>query len=548
MKYTVHINIKNSFSMKKILLSFLICLLGLQTMGQDVDTLPYFRTDSLPDAGIYLPAPPDTCSPLFIDDFQQWLWGKSMRSTPRGQQASWESLYGVPRMCTVFSEALGFTISKEATPAIYRLVSRARVTSAQAVDQAKAKYMRKRPFARMNEHVAGAFDNEEELRGNGSYPSGHTSLGWTTALILAQMAPEQQDTILRRGWEYGESRVIVGAHWQSDVDAARLAASACVARLQDSPEFQADLAAARAEYLLWHGPTPTHVGFPNGSRILPPPIDTASFRYQGDVAAHWFAKGERDSERGEQAITDAASKVHHFLSQFSNCLNMQLDTTSAPHITAYLSYVRTALKNEANRLKDTYFRRRPYVQLAEPTLIPGEEESHVLTSSYPSSHSTFGWGLAMAMVELTPDSMNSVLNRGFEYGHSRVIAGYHWATDVQAARLVAAYTLVRIQREPQFQTLLRNARAEYASLRGRTAIEPAPAPDAILTHVGQTVSLRFTDRPVKGRLNLYAVDGRLVRTADVDGNTTISLANLPHGAYLVTFAGHELFRNLKIVY
>jgi len=122
------------------------------------------------------------------------------------------------------------------------------------------------------------------------------------------------------------------------------------------------------------------------------------------------------------------------------------------------------------------------------------------------------------------------------------------ATDVQAARLVAAYTLVRIQREPQFQTLLRNARAEYATLRGRTAIEPAPAPDAILTRVGQTVSLQFTDRPVKGRLNLYAVDGRLVRTADVDGNTTISLANLPHGAYLVTFAGHELFRNLKIVY
>ena len=111
MKYSVYINIKNAFSMKKILLSFLICLLGLQTMGQDVDTLPYFRTDSLPDAGIYLPAPPDTCSPLFIDDFQQWLWGKSMRSTPRGQQASWESLYGVPRMCTVFSEALGFTIT-----------------------------------------------------------------------------------------------------------------------------------------------------------------------------------------------------------------------------------------------------------------------------------------------------------------------------------------------------------------------------------------------------------------------------------------------------
>ena len=202
--------------MKKTLLTLLICFFGVSAMGQNLDTIPYFRTDSMPNAGIYLTAPPDTCSQLFIDDFQQWLWGKSMRHTPRGQQASWESLYSVDRMCGIYSEALGFVVSREATPAIYRLISRGQKAAAQAVDPAKAKYMRKRPFARMNEHVAGAFDDEEELRGNGSYPSGHTSLGWTTALIMAQMAPELQDTILRRGWEYGESRVIVGAHWQSD--------------------------------------------------------------------------------------------------------------------------------------------------------------------------------------------------------------------------------------------------------------------------------------------------------------------------------------------
>ncbi len=133
-------------------------------MGQNLDTIPYFRTDSMPNAGIYLPAPPDTCSQLFIDDFQQWLWGKSMRHTPRGQQASWESLYSVDRMCGIYSEALGFVVSREATPAIYRLISRGQKAAAQAVDPAKAKYMRKRPFARMNEHVAGAFDDEEELR------------------------------------------------------------------------------------------------------------------------------------------------------------------------------------------------------------------------------------------------------------------------------------------------------------------------------------------------------------------------------------------------
>lgn len=81
--------------------------------GQNLDTIPYFDIEELPDAGIYLPAPPDTNSQLFIDDFQQWLWGKSMRHTPRGEQASWESMYSVDRMCGIYSEALGFLVSKE---------------------------------------------------------------------------------------------------------------------------------------------------------------------------------------------------------------------------------------------------------------------------------------------------------------------------------------------------------------------------------------------------------------------------------------------------
>ena len=47
---------------------------------------------------------------------------------------------------------------------------------------------------------------------------------------------------------YGDSRVIVGAHWQSDVDAGRLAGSAAVVTLHTCPEFLEQLAKARAEF------------------------------------------------------------------------------------------------------------------------------------------------------------------------------------------------------------------------------------------------------------------------------------------------------------
>ena len=98
------------------------------------------------------------------------------------------------------------------------------------------------------EHTWGRFDNERELRFNGSYPSGHTSLGWSTALVLAEMVPELQDTLLRTGFQYGESRVIVGAHYQSDVDAGYLCGTTAVAVMHASEYFQKDLEAARKEY------------------------------------------------------------------------------------------------------------------------------------------------------------------------------------------------------------------------------------------------------------------------------------------------------------
>ena len=67
-------------------------------------------------------------------------------------------------------------------------------------------------------------------------------------LVLTEVAPERVNALSQRALAFGASRVICGVHWQSDVDAGRLVASAVVAQLHTNADFVEQLALARGEY------------------------------------------------------------------------------------------------------------------------------------------------------------------------------------------------------------------------------------------------------------------------------------------------------------
>jgi len=50
-----------------------------------------------------------------------------------------------------------------------------------------------------------------------AYPSGHTTYGYTGALILAILVPERYPEMMARGAEYGNDRILMGAHYAMDV-------------------------------------------------------------------------------------------------------------------------------------------------------------------------------------------------------------------------------------------------------------------------------------------------------------------------------------------
>ena len=229
--------------MKKTLI--LIALMPLIGLAQK----PLLDSMQMPNAVHFLPAPPDTASAAFQYDKAQYRWGKEQRKdSTRLAIAVNHAIWSIDNICKIYSGVLGFEISEQNAPAIYRMLTLGLLTTDQAGKLPKNHYMRTRPYVFYNEPTIYPSD-EAWLRTNGSYPSGHTILGWSAALLLTEMAPDKADTIMARGYMYGQSRVIAGYHWQSDVDAARLVASAAVARLHADKRFIKLMKKARREYL-----------------------------------------------------------------------------------------------------------------------------------------------------------------------------------------------------------------------------------------------------------------------------------------------------------
>lgn len=64
-----------------------------------------------------------------------------------------------------------------------------------------------------------------------SYPSGHTTYGYAESLVLAILVPERYQQMVARAAEYGNDRIVMGAHYAMDVLGGRAVSLHAVAHL-----------------------------------------------------------------------------------------------------------------------------------------------------------------------------------------------------------------------------------------------------------------------------------------------------------------------------
>jgi acid phosphatase (class A) len=206
----------------------------------------YLQPEALPNSLALLPPPPAEGSAAHSLDDEVSRNNLVLRGTPRWKLAVQDANLMFPQAAGTFSCALGVPITEQDMPHLYMLLRRTLADAGLSTYTAKNQYQRRRPFMKNNKPTCTP-DEEAHLRKDGSYPSGHTAIGWTWALILSEIAPEKTDAILARGRAFGESRVICNVHWHSDVVEGRFVGAAAVARLQADPGFRAEMKAAKAE-------------------------------------------------------------------------------------------------------------------------------------------------------------------------------------------------------------------------------------------------------------------------------------------------------------
>jgi hypothetical protein len=84
-----------------------------------------------------------------------------------------------------------------------------------------------------------------DLTKSPSYPSGHTTYGYTGAVLLAVLVPERYEQMITRGAEYGNDRILMGSHYTMDVLGGRTLALYDMAHLLATTEFRDAVEKAR---------------------------------------------------------------------------------------------------------------------------------------------------------------------------------------------------------------------------------------------------------------------------------------------------------------
>jgi membrane-associated phospholipid phosphatase len=323
-----------------------------------------------------------------------------------------------------------------------------------------AKYAhRRRPPSQVAPDIAPAVTIASERGVEPSYPSEHAAIAGAAVGVLSAMFPNDAAHLQAIAREAGETRLVMGANYRSDVEAG-IALGQAVARKANAR------AAADGSDAVWTGSVPTGPGLWTGTNPLeplqgtwkpwlmsagsqfrpgPPPAPGSPEMNEELALIQRITSSPTPSQRAI-AVDFAATHLGRFWTMLYESIRRErLSVPQATRLTGTVSALGADAVIAGHDAKYVYWRPRP--SMADPTLVPLiPVPNH---PSYPSNaaiiYSAFGEYLSSVL----PQDGARFRYYGEEGGMSRIYAGIHYPSDEHASsemgRSLAALAIQRDQ-------------------------------------------------------------------------------------------------------
>ncbi len=197
-------------------------------------------------------------------------------------------------------------------------------------------------------------------------------------------------------------------------------------------------------------------------QILPDPPSSTSETTATELLELHRIESRRTPEQAAHAMADDKDEsIFIFRAQIGDVL-----TTARLPLTVALSLrVKNDESISSTPAKEGFKRVRPYN--LDQTLHP-VCTTKTKNDSYPSGHTTVGYLMALTLIDMVPEKRDVILERADDYAHNRLVCGVHYASDLQASKLLAYSIHAVMANDAQYRRELAGAQLELRAAMGLT--------------------------------------------------------------------------------
>ena len=211
---------------------------------------------------------------------------------------------------------------------------------------------------------------------------------------------------------------------------------------------------------------------PDSVALLPAPPQPGSPEMKRDEDARDAALRLHGTARYGLAVADSSREQSSTEAAFQCAFGTEISADRTPAVSRLLGRIRIDVRAAAYPAKYHFRRDRPFVTYSTRPCNESDEQNVRHDGSYPSARGAVGWAYALVLADLNPARAEQLLNRGREFGQSRLVCDEEWLSDVDAARALATAVLAGIHEKPAYRADFEAAKKETAEALQSSMMPP----------------------------------------------------------------------------